>query len=182
MNSQNSSASSRIAEIIESRSPAGQQDAVQGWHRMLKKYLKNVEPFLVEGQLVTFQNLLEQEKVFFENLHRKIMVPPSIGAIYMPPSVRHQMMYHRPKGEPQPIPEHSPEDPPDEGIVLAGCKGDFSVIVNALLAKPPFTPAIDVYENGQLLAVYVYDRIDECIGELTKVLRIHLQTNPHQAQ
>jgi hypothetical protein len=43
------------------------------------------------------------------------------------------------------------------------------------LAKPPFTPAIDVYDNGQLLAGYVYNTIDECIDDLTKVLQIHLK-------
>ena len=176
MNLPKNSTSSRIAEIIERRSPAGQQEVVQGWHRMLRRFLNNLEPYLIEGQLVTFRHLKEQEKTFFESLLKKIAVPPEMGAIYLPPSVRHQMMYSRPEGEPQPIPEHSPDNPPDKGIVLAGCKGDFSVIVNALLAKPPFTPAIDVYENGQLLAGYIYDTMEECIGELSNVLRIHLQT------
>ena len=93
MNTQSNRTRSRIANIIENRSPAGQQDSVQGWHKMLQKFLNKMEPYLIEGQLVTFQNLLEQEKDVFENLHQKITVPPSIVAIYMPPSVRHQMMY-----------------------------------------------------------------------------------------
>jgi hypothetical protein len=59
--------------------------------------------------------------------------------------------------------------------VLACRKADFNLIINALLAKPPYTPAIDVYDDGQLLAGYVYNTIDECIGDLTKVLQIHLQ-------
>ena len=168
--------STRIANIIESRSPAGQQEVVEGWHRMLQRFLSKFEPYLLEGHLVTFRHLREKEKFVFENLHQKITVPPSTAAIYIPPSVRHQMMYSRPKGKSQPIPDHSPDDPPDKGIVLACCKGDLSVIVNALLAKPPFTPAIDVYENGQLLAGYTYDTMEECIGELSKVMRIHLQT------
>jgi hypothetical protein len=32
-----------------------------------------------------------------------------------------------------------------------------------------------VYDNGQLLAGYVYSTIDECIDNLTKVLQIHLE-------
>ena len=84
------------------------------------------------------------------------------------------MLYHRPEGELQPIPEHSPDNPPDEGIILACRKTDLNVVVNALLAKPPFTPAVDVYEDGQLLAGYIYNTIDECIGDLTKVLHSHL--------
>lgn len=109
------------------------------------------------------------------------MVPISVGAIYLPPSVRYQMLYHRPEGQPQPLPEHSPDNPPDEGIVLACRKTDFTVIINALLAKPPFAPAIDVYDDGQLLAGYVYNAIDECIADLTKVLQIHLQPGTRQA-
>lgn len=43
-----------------------------------------------------------------------------------------------------------------------------------------FTPAIDVYDDGQLLAGYAYNTIDECVGNLTKVLQIHLQSGPDQ--
>jgi hypothetical protein len=43
-----------------------------------------------------------------------------------------------------------------------------------------FTPAIDVYDNGQRLAGYVYNTIDECVGNLTRVLQIHLQLGPDQ--
>jgi hypothetical protein len=53
-------------------------------------------------------------------------------------------------------------------------------VINALMAKPPFTPAIDVYDNGQLLAGYIYNTIDECIGDLARVLQIHLQPGPGQ--
>jgi hypothetical protein len=167
---------SNIAEIIESRSPAGRQDSVQGWHNLLKKLLSQMTPYLKEGRLVTFRTLNDREREFFEELHGKITVPPTVSAIYMPPSVRFQMLYHRPEGEPRAVSDHSAENPPDDGIVL-GCRTtDLNVVINALLAKPPFTPAIDVYDNGQLLAGYVYNTIDECIGDLTKVMQIHLTT------
>ena len=166
---------SNIAEIIESRSPAGRQDSVQGWHNLLKKLLSQMTPYLKEGHLVTFQTLNDRERGFFEELHAKVTLPQTVSAIYMPPSVRFQMLYHRPEGEPPAVPDHSPENPPDEGIVLGCCRTDLNVVVNALLAKPPFTPAIDVYDNGQLLAGYVYNTIDECIADLTKILQIHLK-------
>ena len=41
-----------------------------------------------------------------------------------------------------------------------------------------FTPAIDVYDDGQLLAGYVYNTIDECVDNLTRVLQVHLQSGP----
>ena len=172
--------SARAAEVIESRSPAGRNESVQGWHNLLKKILFQMAPYLREGHLVTFRSITDRESVFFEKLRQKVTVPIFVGAIYMPPSVRFQMLYHRPQSEPQPIPDHSPDNPPDEGILLACRKNDFNVVINALMAKPPFTPAIDVYDDGQLLAGYVYNTIDECIGDLTKVLQIHLQSGKNQ--
>ena len=167
-----------IAEIIESRSPAGWQDSVQGWHDLLKKLLSQMTPYLKEGHLVTFRTLNDRERVFFEELHVKVTVPPTVRAVYMPPSVRFRMLYHRPEGEPRSVPDHSSENPPDEGIVLGCRKNDLNVVVNALLAKPPFAPAVDVYDNGQLLAGYVYNTIDECVWNLTKVLQTHLEPGP----
>ncbi len=170
----------RVAEIIESRSPAGRHDSVQGWHNLLKTLLSQMAPYMLEGHLVTFRQLKEQERFFFENRLQNIRVPVSVGALYLPPSVRYQALYQRPKGEPQSVPEHSPDHPPDEGIVLACRKSDFNVVINALLAKPPFAPAIDVYDDGQLLAGYVYHTIDECIANLSKVLQVHLQRRGSQ--
>jgi len=169
------SSNSSIAEIIESRSPAGRQDSVQGWHNLLIKLLSQMTPYLKEGHLVTFRTLNDREREFFEDLHGKVTVPSTVSAIFLPPSVRFQMLYHRPEGESRAVPDHSPENPPDKGIVLGCRRTDLNVVVNALLAKPPFTPAIDVYDNGQLLAGYVYSTIDECIDNLTKVLQIHLE-------
>jgi hypothetical protein len=171
---------SHIADIIENRSPAGRNDSVNGWHNLLKNILSQMTPYLREGHLITFRRITDQEAVFFEQLRRKLAVPPSVTSIYLPPSVRYQMLYNRPAGEPQPIPEHSPDNPPDDGIVLACRSADFNVVINALMAKPPFTPAIDVYDNGQLLAGYVYNTIDECVDNLTRVLQIHLQSGPDQ--
>jgi hypothetical protein len=164
-----------VADIIESRSPAGRHDSVRGWHNLLKGFLSQMAPYLREGQLVTFRQLKEPERLFFEKRLRRLKVPVAVQALYLPPSVRHQMLFQRPAGEPQPIPEHSAEHPPDEGIVLACCKSDYSVVINSLLAKPPFAPAIDVYDDGRLLAGYVYHTVDECISRLSEVMRIHLQ-------
>ena len=180
MKSSQNTPSARAAYIIESRSPAGKNESVQGWHNLLKKILHQMTPYLRESHLVTFRSLTDRETAFFEKLVKQISVPPSVAAIYLPPSVRYQMLYDRPAGEPRPIPEHSPDNPPDEGIVLACQKADLNVVINALMAKPPFTPAIDVYDNGQLLAGYIFNSIDECIGDLTRVLQIHLQSEPGQ--
>ena len=170
----------RTAEIIESRSPAGRHDTVLGWHNLLKDILSRMAPYLREGHLITFRSLKKNESKFFEDMRRKVNVPKFARAIYLPPSVRFQMLYHRPEGHPQPIPEHSPDDPPDEGIILACRKTDFNVVVNTLLAKPPYTSGIDIYDDGRLLAGYVYNTITECIVDMTRVLEIHLQPGDRQ--
>lgn len=165
----------RMADIIEGRSPAGRHDSVQGWHKLLKDLLTRMAPWLQEGRMVTFRRLKEPERLFFEKKLQHLRVPVAAQALYLPPSVRHQMLYQRPTGEPQPVPEQSADDPPDEGIVLACRKSDYTVVINCLLAKPPFAPAIDVYDDGQLLAGYVFHTIDECIDNISDVLQTYLQ-------
>ena len=170
------SASSRIASIISGRSAAEGSKLVKGWQNLLQQLLDQMSPYLRPGHLVTFRTLTDAEKHFFEDLHRKLSVPPSVGAIFMPPSARSQMMSRRPEGAPLPEADSSVETPPpDEGILLASRTASYSVIVNALFAKPPFAPAIDVYDDGRLLAGYVYNTIDECTAAISKVLQIHLQ-------
>lgn len=164
----------RLAKIIEGRLTAGRHDVVRGWHNLLKDLLSQMAPYLREGHLVTFRELKATERLFFENRLNTIKVPAAVQALYLPPSVRHQMLYKRPEGAPQPIPEHSAEHPPDEGILLARRKNNINVVINALLAKPPFAPAIDVYDDGQLSAGYVHNTIDECIANLSQVLQTHL--------
>ena len=166
--------SERIARIIENRSPAGRHDSVQGWHNLLKKLLLQMAPYLRDGQLVTFRSLNDEERTFFESLHPKITIPDSAGALFIPPSVLFQMLHSRPEGTPQLMPDHSPESPPDKGIILASRKNDYNIVVNALFARAPFAPAIDVYEDGQLLAGYVYSTIDECVDNLAQILNTHL--------
>lgn len=161
----------RIAAIIEQRSPHGPNEMVQGWHNLLKDILTKTVPFMLPGHLVTFEKLEQAEKEFFEDIHSKIDIPQNVISIFLPPSVRYQMMYQRPNQGQSAIPEHSPENPPDMGIILACRKADMDVIVNVLMAKPPFSPAIDVYDDGELLAGYVYNTIDDCISELTTVLQ-----------
>lgn len=167
--------SSHIADIIASRTTADRKPLVQGWHELLKNLLSQLAPYLRAGRLVTFRTLTAPERRFFEKLHQKVVVPPSVNAVYLSPSVRFQMMAHRPAEEPQRTADPSAEHSPDEGILLAGRTADLDIIVNALFAKPPFTAAIDVYDRGQLLAGYVYNTADECIADLSNVLQVHLQ-------
>jgi hypothetical protein len=71
-------------------------------------------------------------------------------------------------------------DVPDSGIVLACRSGLYDLIINTLFARQPYTPGIDVYENGGLLAGYSFQTQAECQEELPRVIRTFLDrtTNP----
>ena len=160
----------RAADIIHGRVGAGPSELVAGWQGMLADLLEKTAPYLSPGRLVTFHNLLPEEKTFFEALHRAVSLPAGATALFISPSVRHQMMSGNPAGNAH----RPPSNPPDAGILLACREGDSATIVNALFAYPPHTPAIDVYENGQLVAGYSYASMAVCRGELSAVLERHL--------
>ncbi len=164
----------RIAETIAQRVRPGADPNVAGWQAMLADLLGRMSPFMPAGQLVTFQTLQPREKAFFSDLHTRVHVPDSVAALYLPPSVRHQMLYRGQANKAALLGNDDPDNPPDAGIFLGSRPDDFGVIVNALFAHPPFTPAVDVYDQGQLIAGYTYYRIEECIQALSELLAVHL--------
>jgi hypothetical protein len=64
--------------------------------------------------------------------------------------------------------------PKDDGVILASRTSSHATIVNALLAHAPCAPAIDVYDNGALVAGYVYHAIDDCLAAMSGVIQTHL--------
>ncbi len=164
----------QVAATIEQRVRPGQDPNVAGWQAMLADLLGQMSPYLAAGRLVTFQTLAPHEKEFFLNLHANVRIPDAVCALYLPPSVRHQMLYRDRPDKAALLGQDDPDNPPDAGIFLGSRVNDFTVIVNALFAHPPFTPAVDVYDRGQLLAGYTYYRIEDCIQALSDLLPIHL--------
>ena len=157
----------RMARVVEDRVGVGATEIVSGWQAMLMDLLSRMKPFLRPGVTVTFQHLTPSEISFFERLNNAVRIPQSATAIYLPPSVREQML-----GEKQVISDASGH--PDAGVVIASHHDHFDVIVNVLFAFHPFTPAIDVYERGQLTAGYQFENVDTCIAELSTMLDRHL--------
>jgi hypothetical protein len=174
MPERNNDADRRVAEIIDQRVGAGESDLVVGWQQMLAGLLEKMAPFLSAGRLVTFRTLLPEEKRFFEALHRDVAVPDHVTAIFISPSVRHQMMGGQAPagGVAQAI--QPPGNPPDAGILLACRANDHQTIVNVLFAHPPHTPAVDVYDQGRLIAGYSYASIPDCRKEIGIILGRHL--------
>jgi hypothetical protein len=174
MTEDNSKAGRQIVETIEKRVGAGTDPSVAGWQAMLADLLKQMNPYMAAGRLVTFQTLTTQEKDFFLTLRGSVRIPEAVCALYLPPSVRHQMLYRDRANKAALLGNDDPENPPDAGILLGSRQNDFGVIVNALFAHPPFTPAVDVYDHGQLIAGYTYYQIADCQAALSDLLKVHL--------
>ncbi len=157
----------KLAQTIEQRAGSGPSEIVAGWQSMLQDMLIRMQPFLIPGAIVTFQQLLPDEKAFYKGLSDKVPVPEVAQAFYLPPSVRHQMMGGQAGDNEEP-------GLSDAGVLVASRVDNYDVIVNALFALAGCTPAVDVYEQGQLVAGYQYASIDACRFELGTVLKRHL--------
>ena len=163
-----------MADVIHQRAGAGENELVAGWQKMLSDLLEKMAPYMIAGRLVTFNTLLPEEKPFFELLHQSVAVPGHAMALFISPSVRHQMMFGNRKMGGSVAAAGNSESPPDAGILLASRADDRQTIVNVLFAYPPHTPAIDVYDRGRLIAGYSYAAIPECREEISFVLKTHL--------
>lgn len=162
-----------IADTIHGRVQTGQDTIVTGWQQVLTDILTQLKPFMAPGHLVTFQSLQATEKKFYEDLLHSVHVPGHVLAIYMPPSVRHQMMYANHGPDNQVLNDHDPDNPPDAGVVLATAVQGFSVILNALFAYPSTLAATDVYDRGQLVAGYTYSSIEDCQKGLKELMQTY---------
>ena len=168
-NADMSSASNRDQNRV-----ASEDTRVAGWYRDLKSQLTSLEPYLVAGHIVTFQNITPEERTFFEEIVRTVHVPETVCAVFIPPSIVQQAMWPG-SGEQQPT-----DTPglysisPDAGAIAAQRCGSSSIIVNALFAFPPLVPGIDVYEEGRLLAGYTFNDHPECADGLSEIINTYL--------
>lgn len=181
MNEANRASGHKIAATIAGRVRVGADATVAGWQAMLTDLLQQMAPYLANGRLVTFQTLTPPEKDFFATLHDAVQIPEIAAGLYLPPSVRHQMLYRHQTNKAALLGNEDPENPPDSGILLASRINDYTVIVNALFAHPPYTPAVDVYDRGQLIAGYTYYTVSECVQALTALIQVHLASPPAPA-
>ncbi len=160
----------RISGIIEERTMPGSERVIIGWQAYLGEMLTRMRDYLAPGRLVTFERMQPEEKRFFESIHARTEIPEDVTAIFMPHSVMMQMMAAHPDATGQ----ETLRRPTDAGVVLAARTEDHHVVMNAVFALPPYTPAIDIYRSGTLLAGYIYHTIDECVDNLSKIMSTHL--------
>jgi hypothetical protein len=171
MNHKPSSNTDPIGETISRRTGVGNSSVVSGWQSFLTQFLERMGPYLQPGKIITFQHLLDSEIRRFEEIASTIPISDTVCGVYLPPSVRNQMLYTN-QGKDIPASE---SEPADDGAVLFTRPAVYDTIVNVLLAHLPCTPAVDVYDRGALLAGYVYDSIEDCLSSVEKIIQTHLK-------
>lgn len=159
-----------VDETISRRTGVGPSSLVSGWQSFLAKLLEQMAPYLQPGKIITFQHLFDPEIQRFEEIVSTIHISEDICGVYLPPSVRNQLLYTN-QGKDIPAEE---TEPGDDGVILFTRPLSYAIIVNVLLAHLPCTPAVDVYDRGALLAGYVYDSIEDCLSSVEKIIQTHL--------
>jgi hypothetical protein len=162
--------SESMGQTIVRRSGVGPNDLIAGWQSVLSRMLDQMQPFLQPARIITFRHMHLHEQGVFQQIIQGVTMSEQAWGIYLPPSVRNQLMYTN-QGLDIPAGEAVPKD---DGVLLFSQPSSHETIVNVLLAHQPFAPAVDVYEQGALLAGYVYDNIDACLDDLTAVIQTHL--------
>jgi len=156
---------------------SGCDAVIAGWQCFLEEMLIRLEAFLIPGSLVTFQTLEPDERRLFERLHDSLILPPHVSGVFIPPSVLQGMIpddYRNLDGHAS---AGIPRSPSDCGIVLACQHREYRLIINSLLALPPYSPGIDVYAEGDLLAGYAFASVSECQANLQPVIWTYLHTH-----
>jgi hypothetical protein len=159
-----------IDQTISQRTGFGPNDMVRGWQYMLGNLLKQLTPYLQQSRIVTFRHLNPAEKKIFERISERVKVHETACGVYLAPSIRNQLLY---SNQGLKIPE-AETMPKDDGVLLFSRLSSHTIILNVLLAHPPYAPAIDVYDHGALLAGYVYKSIDDCLTSITQVIATYL--------
>ena len=159
-----------IDATITQRTGVGANELISGWQSILRKILERMEPYLRPSRIITFQHIEPHEKERFQVIVDKVRIPKQACSVYLPPSVRNQLLYSN-RGLETPFDETVPKD---DGVILSSHTSSHDIIVNALLAHPPSAPAIDVYDNSALVAGYVYQSIDDCLTAMSGVMQTHL--------
>jgi len=162
------------APLIGEQTKKSHDPQVGAWYRNLKGQLHKLQPFLVPGRLVTFQQITPEESDFFQMLIGSVRIPGSVCAVFIPPSVVQAAMWSDSSDASATGKAGIYGIAPDAGAVVAQRCGSLQTIVNALFAFPPLHPGIDVYDDGRLLAGYTYQDQQACADELTEILSIYL--------
>jgi hypothetical protein len=141
------------------------------WQVTLEIMLLLVDRYISErpGQLVPMEIENQDEWEFYLNIKKKLDLPPETCAVLVTPSAFKKM----PAIEVPGIENFGPKAWERKAYSLI--ISDLEVRTKIMQAALPGikSPGIDVFEDGNQLADYTYNTIDECIDDLTKNTWIH---------
>ena len=160
-----------IFHKAEVRERVGRDPFNAGWQATLEIMILMMEKNILEqpGQLLAMQIEDQKEWEFYLDIKEKLDLPPETCAVLVTPSAFKNI----------PILE-------DEGVEYSGPtpweRDAYSLVISDLedhetimqAALPGIENAgIDVFDDGNHLADYSYNTIEECVDELTKITWIH---------
>jgi len=155
-----------IDQTISERTGVGPNEMIRGWQSMLVNLFIQLGPHLRPSEIVTFHTLTEDEQSLFHRIVLTVTFSSQACGVYLPPSVRNQIMYTNRCVE---VPDEARVSS-DDGVLLFSDITSHETIVNALLAHPPHAAAADVYQGGALVAGFVYNSADECLADIGQVV------------
>ena len=156
-----------IFEKAEAREKAGADHFESGWQATLELMLLTMEQGLLEnpGQLLPMQISGDNEWDFFLDVMTKIDLPPDTGAVLITPSAFKDMQF--PGLEQFENNQLAPWKRDAYSLIISTLK-DHTSILQASLPGIEYA-GIDIFEDGNHFADYMYHTVEECLDELSKI-------------
>jgi len=156
-----------IFKKAEYREKEGKDHLEAGWQAMSELTLLMMEQHLIEnpGQLLPMQTSGDDEWDFYLDVMEKLDLPPDTGAVLVTPSAFKELRIHGfPDFEDS---EMAPWNRNAYSVIISDIQ-DHNLILQASLPGLEFA-GIDIFEDGKHFAYYMYNTVEECLDELSKV-------------
>jgi hypothetical protein len=156
-----------IFKKAEDRQKAGGDYFESGWQATLELMLLMMEEQLLEspGQLLPMQISDDDEWDFYLDVMEKLDLPPDTGAVLVTPSAFKEMKL--PEFSEFEDSEIAPWKRNAYSLIISHLR-DHTLILQASLPGIEFA-GIDIFEDGKHFADYMYNTVEECLDELSKV-------------
>ncbi len=160
-----------IYHKAEVREMAGKDPLNAGWQATLEIMLLIVEKHITEqpGELLAMQIDDQDEWGFYLDIKEKLDLPPETCAVLVTPSAFKNIPVLEDEGVDYSGP--TPWERDAYSLIVSDLQ-DHKTIMQAALPGIEYA-GIDVFEDGNHLADYSYNTIEECIDELTRITWIH---------
>jgi hypothetical protein len=164
----------KTAATRDFRLQIGRDPDTVRWQEALEMMLIRESEHLVPGRLSSYDDLEGDEAKVLKALAKVIIVPDDTCVIYIPPSIMAAMMADGRLQAPEMSAEGLKAFGEDVGILIGARCGDFNVILYVQFGLPPAKPGAEVYQDGEIVAVYQYPSIQQCISELNGLIETFL--------